>query len=186
MISAEQKLASFLLAGSTWFYFSVNPFPTLTMETATSFILILAVNMLLTILTTLLLIFVCLLVGNCFHKWLSVKELAISLNGDDSTKFYTGSGTLIAIGYQRVIITAERTAIEFSMNQLVTDNIHFKYKRLWLESKDKSCVWIMDAMNIMGGTPGAYCIFADDLFLDNGKRLYKYSGLGTAEIIRKG
>ena len=53
-----------------------------------------------------------------------VKRLKITPNGSDKLSLYSTSGTLLSVGYCRVVIGKRGPYIEFNNNQIKIENFH--------------------------------------------------------------
>lgn len=71
-------------------------------------------------------------------------QINIPLNGDFDMMFFNSAGTLIGIGYERIVISDFGAYIEFDQNQIQHANIEKKWpggdekhiKYIWMETKD--------------------------------------------------
>jgi hypothetical protein len=65
-----------------------------------------------------------------------IERLKLNVNGDKVTKFFTSSNTLVAIGYQRIVIGERGPYIEFRENQInrqkiyVPDDMKWRFKNI--------------------------------------------------------
>lgn len=60
-----------------------------------------------------------------------LNRLAIPITGDSNTEFRTESGTLIAIGYERIVIGGRGPYIEFSDVHIQTSNMNLPIEQEW-------------------------------------------------------
>lgn len=119
--------------------------------------------------------------ANKFDKWYYtpeknksriLKTLTIPLVGQNDIKFLTKEGTIIAIGYRKILFNEYSAFVEFSSDQLERENIRFKWKGEWLESKDKSKIHIINSVNINNSTPEMFYAFLNDLYTQDRKSFY--------------
>lgn len=69
------------------------------------------------------------------------KRLKIPLDGNPSTEFYSFSNTLLAVGYDRIVIGQRGPYIEFSKNQIQFCNFYIPADCSWRLS-DKRVYYI--------------------------------------------
>lgn len=110
-------------------------------------------------------------------------RVLISLDGSDTQEFYNKSGTLLAVGYERVVIGDYGAYVEFLPGQINDGAIKDKFYRgeakpwqkyWWLESKDRSKTKIYEQIREVKYAdykPGLYYISPKDLYIV-GEKIY--------------
>lgn len=101
-----------------------------------------------------------------------LKSLKIPPDGNGDIPFYNASNTLIAKGYSKILFTRYSAIVEFTPENLIRENIRFKYGGKWIESKDKSRTYITDGIGIEDSIQGMYYILLDSLQMQNQKSFY--------------
>jgi len=110
-------------------------------------------------------------------------HLTISIEGNKLTKFYTNSGTHIAIGYERIVIGDYGAYIEFLPQQINHNVIKNKFegvpnkpvKYIWKESIDSSKVKVYEQKGIVSYADykiGMYYIHPSELITNDNEFLY--------------
>ena len=106
------------------------------------------------------------------------KRLLLDLEGNDKQKFFNHSGTLLAIGYTRVVIGDYGAYVEFAPEQIQHENIEDRFERgkakpyqkyWWMLSKDESKTKVYEqirGVKYADYVSGMYYIAPDDLSVE--------------------
>jgi len=104
-------------------------------------------------------------------------ELDISVVGDDNCKVYNTAGTLIAIGYKRVVIGDYGAYVEFEPKHMKRNNIKQKWpgvpkrkvKYIWMESCDPTktkIYWQQGVVGYANYIEGNYYVAPEDVYIN--------------------
>lgn len=104
-------------------------------------------------------------------------RLRVPLAGDASRRFFTRSGVLIAIGYDRVVIGERGPYVEFSSRHVMqerlreTDTDHWYYVELRTEPDDVKVYFQMHLVGYADYVPGKLYVSPFELYDDAGSVL---------------